>query len=86
MLISDGIDFISGPSEAVSLVDLVTGMELNLEHQAPMDLTVVWTDPPRNMVCLEPWTSPRGSLVSGDRRLSLEPGASQNLRCRIAVS
>ena len=84
--LSDGIDLVCGPSDSVSLLDLVTGMKLNLEHQAPMDLTVVWTDPPRNMVCLEPWTSPRGSLVSGERRLLLEPGATQNLRCRISVS
>ena len=37
-----------------------------------MDTTVIWTDPPRPMVCLEPWTSPRNSLVTGDRKLEIE--------------
>ena len=36
--------------------------------------------------CLEPWTGPRQSLVSGDRELVLEPGTQQTLACRYAVS
>ena len=38
-----------------------------------MDLTVLWTDPPRMMICVEPWTSPRGSLVTGERKLEIKP-------------
>ena len=51
-----------------------------------MDLTVVWTDPPRRMVCLEPWTGPRQALISGDRRLELDPGHARTFSCRYAVS
>ncbi len=79
--LSDGIDFISGPSKLVSLIDTLDGTCLILKHQKPMDLTVVWTDPPRSMVCLEPWTSPRESIISGERLLSLQPGAIQKLNC-----
>jgi galactose mutarotase-like enzyme len=50
-----------------------------------MDRVVVWTDPPRPMVCLEPWSGPRGALVSGDGRLELEPGAQLTLGCRYRV-
>ena len=46
---------------------------IELIHQEPMDTTVIWTDPPRPMVCLEPWTSPRNSLVTGDRKLEIKP-------------
>jgi galactose mutarotase-like enzyme len=61
------------------------GAQLQLQHQDPMDLTVVWTEPPRKMVCLEPWTGPRQSLVSGDRKLVLQPGREQTLSCRYAL-
>ena len=80
--IADGIDFLSGPSKVVTLVDLLTDKRLHLFHQEPMDLTVVWTDPPRNMVCLEPWTSPRNSLLTGERKLSLAPGERYKLQTK----
>ena len=51
-----------------------------------MDLTVVWTEPPRRMVCLEPWTGPRQALVSGDRKLELAAGDSLKLRCVYQLS
>jgi galactose mutarotase-like enzyme len=77
-----GVDFLCEASGPVRLLDPLAGSALELETQAPLDLVVVWTDPPRPMVCLEPWSGPRGSLVSGDRRLSLAPGESLELRCR----
>ena len=82
---SEGVDFICSPSKSVTLVDLAAGTRLQLQQQGPMDLIVVWTDPPRKMVCLEPWTSPRDSLINGDRKLLLEPGSIQNLNCRFYI-
>ena len=82
----DGVDFLCRPAGPVSLIDDVTGAQLQLQHQEPMDLTVVWTEPPRQMVCLEPWTGPRQSLISGDRKLVLEPGGEQTLACRYAIA
>jgi galactose mutarotase-like enzyme len=78
----EGIDLLAGPSTAVRLVDQGAGTAIALLPEAPLDLAVVWTDPPRPMVCLEPWTGPRGSLASGDRCLWLQPGERQQLRCR----
>jgi galactose mutarotase-like enzyme len=43
-------------------------------------------DPPRAMVCLEPWTAPRQALIRCDRRLELAPGASSTLECRYRMS
>jgi galactose mutarotase-like enzyme len=37
-------------------------------------------------VCVEPWTAPRGSLVTGERRLELAPGNSLTLECRYGLS
>lgn len=80
-----GVDFLCQPNGPVTLCDDASGVQLQLQHQAPFDLTVVWTEPPRPMVCLEPWTGPRQSLLSGDRKLVLDPGAQQTLTCRYAV-
>lgn len=82
----EGVDFLTRPSGPVTLVDSAAGTRLQLQHHEPMDLTVVWTEPPRPMVCLEPWTGPRQSLISGDRKLELEAGQSSTLTCRYAVS
>ena len=81
-----GVDFLSRPSGPVTLVDELAGTRLQLQHSAPMDLTVVWTEPPRRMVCLEPWTGPRQALVSGDRKLELAAGDSLKLCCVYQLS
>ena len=82
----DGVDFLCRPAGPVTLIDRTNGQQLQLQHQEPMDLTVVWTEPPRKMVCVEPWTGPRQALISGDRKLEIQPGASYALSCRYAIS
>ncbi len=84
--LGQGVDLLAGPVGSVRLSDPLAGLAITLETMAPWDLAVVWSDPPRSMVCLEPWTGPRGALVSGDRRLELQPGQSQELSCRYHVS
>tara|TARA_Y100001968_G_C19434514_1_gene758909 strand:+ start:1606 stop:2460 length:855 start_codon:yes stop_codon:yes gene_type:complete len=73
-LVAKGIDMISESIGPISLSDLLTGDSLKLEFEIPMDLAVIWTDPPRKMICIEPWTSPRQSILSGKRRMNLDPG------------
>ena len=68
-ILDKGVDFLSYPSSSVKLLDSLSRNVIELIHQEPMDTTVIWTDPPRQMICLEPWTSPRNSLVTGDRKL-----------------
>ena len=72
-ILDKGVDFLSYPSCSIKLFDSLSRNVIELIHQEPMDTTVVWTDPPRQMVCLEPWTSPRNSLVTGDRKLEINP-------------
>ena len=86
-----GVDLLVRPTEteppipAVGLVDPEAGTRLELQLTPPLDLVVIWTDPPRSMVCLEPWSGPRQALISGDRRLELAPGESRRLGCRYGV-
>ncbi len=72
-ILDKGVDFLSYPSCSVKLVDSLSRSVIELIHQEPMDTTVIWTDPPRKMVCLEPWTSPRNAMVTGDRKLEIKP-------------
>jgi galactose mutarotase-like enzyme len=62
------------------LIGAADGGAVALQASPPFDHVVVWTDPPRSMVCLEPWTARRGVLG-----LELTPGEARELRCRYAV-
>ncbi|MFZ9566778.1 MAG: galactose mutarotase [Vulcanococcus sp.] len=84
--IDRGIDLLAAPTQrSVRLRDQGSSELIEMELQAPLDLAVVWSEPPRSMVCLEPWTAPRGALISGDRRLELKPGESCRLTCTYRV-
>ncbi|MFM7549947.1 MAG: galactose mutarotase, partial [Cyanobacteriota bacterium] len=84
--LSDGIDLLVRPSGPVRLVDEPAGTTLELQLSHPFDLVVIWTEPPRPMVCIEPWTGPRQALLSGDRTIELAPGASTELSTRYALT
>ncbi len=89
--LAQGVDLLLRPTETeppittVGLVDPEAGTRLELQLTPPLDLVVVWSDPPRSMVCLEPWSGPRQALISGDRRLDLAPGESRTLSCRYGL-
>lgn len=84
--LSQGIDLLVRPTGPVRLVDEAAGATLELQLSHPLDLVVLWTEPPRPMVCIEPWTGPRQALLSGDRRIELAPGASTELHTRYALT
>ena len=83
-----GIDFLTTSKDKglVELIDLDNFESIHMYAKKPMDLVVAWTDPPRKMVCLEPWTSPRNSLNSGDRTLFLDPGETKELCCKFVFN
>ena len=83
--LSHGIDFLTKTSKNVALVDLNTSKRVEVRSNPPMDLTVVWSDPPRNMICVEPWTSPRRSLLTGERKLVIHSGDVYPLSCEFVV-
>jgi galactose mutarotase-like enzyme len=83
--LASGIDLLVRPSGPVRLVDEAAGATLELQLSHPLDLVVLWTEPPRPMVCIEPWSGPRLALLSGDRRIELAPGDSTELHTRYAL-
>ena len=85
-LLEEGIDLLVRPDGDVALVDQDAGIKLTMELSDPWNLAVFWTDPPRTMVCMEPWTGPRQSLISGDCKLEVAPGERCSLRNRYVVS
>ena len=84
--LATGIDLLVRPTGPVRLVDGAAGTSLELQLSHPLDLVVLWTEPPRAMVCIEPWSAPRQALISGDRKLELLPGASTKLHTRYAFT
>ena len=88
--LAEGVDLLVRPedergwSQPIQLID--RGATITLRTSHPLDLVVLWSDPPRPMVCLEPWSGPRSALISGDRRLQLAPGANMALHTRYELS
>ncbi len=46
---------------------------------------VVWTQPGKDFVCLEPWTAAANALNTGERLLVIDPGRTQVLRVSMAL-
>ena len=84
--LATGIDLLVEPTGLVRLVDDTAGTTLELELTTPLDLVVLWTEPPRAMVCMEPWSAPRQALLSGDRKIELNPGDSTTLATRYRLT
>lgn len=78
--VEEGVDFRLDP---VGLApQLICGAKaVELQMDPPFAHAVVWSDPPRPMVCLEPWSARRGELG-----LQLLAGEQCELRCRYVIS
>jgi galactose mutarotase-like enzyme len=53
--------------------------KVSIEGSPEFKRWVVWTQPEKEFVCLEPWTAPGNALNTGEGLLSLEPGAEQRM-------
>jgi len=84
--IDNGIDLLMYSSGKSSFRDNILKRQVTLNHPYPFDLCVIWSDPPRQMICLEPWTSPRNSLVDGFRKIVIPPNKSQKLDASIQIN
>jgi len=83
--INNGIDLLMYTSGKISFRDNFFKREVILKNPSPFDLGVIWSDPPRKMLCLEPWTSPRNSLVDGSRKIMIPPNSFQKLFASIQI-
>jgi len=80
-----GIDVLMYSSGKTSLIDYGLRRKIILTNPFPFDISVIWSDPPRQMLCMEPWTSPRNSLENGFRKIEIIPNSSQKLYASISV-
>ncbi len=80
-----GVDLLMYTSGKSAFRDKIFQRQVTLNHQYPFDLGVIWSDPPRRMVCFEPWTSPRNSFVDGFRNIMIPPNDSQRFDASIQI-
>ncbi len=80
-----GVDLLMYTSGRSSFRDKIFKREVILNHPYPFDLGVIWSDPPRRMICLEPWTSPRNSFVDGFRNITIPSNDSKILNASIQI-
>ncbi len=80
-----GVDLLMYTSGRSSFRDKIFKRVVTLNHPNPFDLGVIWSDPPRRMICLEPWTSPRNSFVDGFRNIIIPSNDSKRLNASIQI-
>ncbi len=80
-----GIDLLMYSAGKTSFIDYGLKRKITLTNPSPFDISVIWSDPPRKMLCIEPWTSPRNSLENGFRKIEIMPNSSQKLHTSILV-
>jgi len=83
--INSGVDLLMYTSGRSAFRDKFFKREVTLHHPYPFDLGVIWSDPPRKMVCLEPWTSPRNSFVDGFRNIMIPSNHSKKFNASIQI-
>jgi len=80
-----GVDLLMYTSGRSAFRDKIFKRQVTLNHPFPFDLGVFWSDPPRKMICLEPWTSPRNSFVDGCRKIMIPSKDSKKLDASIQI-
>ncbi len=71
---------------AASAYDASRDLRITVSYTAAYSTVVFWTIKGKDYFCLEPWTSPRNSLQTGDRLTYLEPGASSLMLVRLIAT
>ncbi|MDC3091995.1 galactose mutarotase [Prochlorococcus sp. AH-716-M18] len=83
--INCGVDLLMYTTGRSSFRDTIFKRQVTLNHPYPFNLGVIWSDPPRRMICLEPWTSPRNSFVDGFRNIMIPSNDSKRFNASIHV-
>ena len=83
--LNSGVDLLMYTSGKSTFRDNVLKRQTTLNHPYPFDLGIIWSDPPRKMICLEPWTSPRNSFVDGFRNIMIPSNDSKKFNASIQV-
>ena len=81
-----GVDLLMYTSGKSAFQDKALKRQVTLNHPYPFDLGVIWSEPARKMICLEPWTSPRNSFVDGIRNIIIPSNDSQKFNASIQIN
>tara|TARA_B100000945_G_scaffold298122_1_gene277724 strand:+ start:1336 stop:2196 length:861 start_codon:yes stop_codon:yes gene_type:complete len=84
--LATGIDLLMYSSGYLLMRDYGFNREIKLVNPSPFDITVIWTEPPRKMICMEPWTSPRNSLKYDFRKILIPPNSQKEFKALIKVN
>jgi galactose mutarotase-like enzyme len=68
--------FLNFPASTVSVRDRDRNLQLTLSYEQSFSTLVFWTVKGKDFYCLEPWTSGRNAMNTGDRLIHLQPGTS----------
>jgi len=80
-----GVDLLMYTTGRSAFQDKIFKRQVTLNHPYPFDLGVIWSDPPRRMICLEPWTSPRNSFLDGFRNIMIPSNDNQRFDASIQI-
>jgi len=80
-----GVDLLMYTAGRSAFRDKIFKRQITLNHPYPFDLGVIWSDPPRRMICLEPWTSPRNSFIDGFRNIIVPSNDKQRFDASIQI-
>ena len=80
-----GVDLLMYTSGRSAFLDKIFQRQVTLNHPHPFDIGVIWSDPPRKMICLEPWSSPRNSFVDGCRNIMIPSNDSKQFDASIQI-
>ena len=83
--VNSGVDLLMYTSGRSAFRDKIFNRQVTLNHPYPFDLGVIWSDPPRQMICLEPWTSPRNSFIDGFRNIVIPSNDNQRFDTSIQI-
>jgi galactose mutarotase-like enzyme len=81
-----GVDLLMYTSGRSAFRDRVYKRQVTLNHPYPFDVGVIWSDPPRKMICLEPWTSPRNSFIDGFRNIMIPANDKKRFDASIQIN
>ena len=80
-----GVDLLMYTSGRSAFRDKIFKRQVTLNHPYPFDLGVIWSDPPRRMICLEPWTSPRNAFIDGFRNIMIPSNDNQRFEASVQI-
>ncbi len=83
----DEIDIALMPlsGQVATVTDAAQNLELTLTYDAHYSTLVFWTVKGKDFYCLEPWTSPRNAMNTGEHLLQVNPGETIETKVTIAV-